>query len=86
MNSSLLKGLDIAKVVGGLSKTLGVVKQAIPVYQQLKPILNNVKDLSKIVNIINTPDKSNNSTNEVKEILNESIKKVSNTNLPTFFQ
>ena len=84
MNTSLLKGLDIAKIIGGLSKALNVVNQAIPIYEQFKPILSNVKDLSKIVNIINTPDKKED--NNIKDISFKEIKKVSNNNLPTFFQ
>ena len=83
MNYSLLKGLDIPKIIGGLSKTLNVVNQALPLYEQFKPILSNVKDLSKIINIINSPDK--NSDNKIKDKKIE-IKKVSNNNLPTFFQ
>ena len=85
MNYSILKTLDIAKIVGGLSKTLNAVKQAIPIYQQFKPILSNVKDLSKIVNIINSPEQKKEDTT-IKEAKIEEIKKVSNNNLPTFFQ
>ena len=84
MNTSLLKGLDIAKIVTSLSKTLNVVNQAIPLYEQFKPILSNVKDISKIVNIINTPDKKED--NNIKYINYKEMKKVSNNNLPTFFQ
>ncbi len=85
-NSSLLQGLSLSKIIGGLNKTLNVVNQAIPLYQKLKPILGNAKDLLNVVNIINTPENIDNKKDD--DIKNNKVieaKKVS-TNLPTFFQ
>ena len=70
--------LSLSKIITGLNKTLNVVNQAIPLYQQLKPVLSNAKDILHIVNIINTPDNKNNK-------IKIDQKKVSK-NLPTFFQ
>ncbi|MBR1416629.1 MAG: hypothetical protein IJ572_02300 [Bacilli bacterium] len=87
MNPKFLAGLDLPKIIGGISKALGVINQAIPLYQQFKPILSNVKDISKIVNIINSPDNEKIELNDnIKDAKVNEIKKVSNNNLPTFFQ
>ena len=86
MNTKLLEGLDLAKIIGGLNRTLTFANKAIPIYQQLKPIFKNASSLTNILNIMNTSD--NNSKDNIKEIepVKSPIKKVSNNNLPTFFQ
>ncbi|MBR3210646.1 MAG: hypothetical protein IKF71_01760 [Bacilli bacterium] len=45
---SFLKNIDFAGLLDGASKTLGVVNQAIPVYNQVKPIISNLKVLKNI--------------------------------------
>lgn len=91
MGNSLFGGLSLSKIVGGISKGLGLVNQALPLYNQLKPIIANGKRLMSIVNIINKPDTptksnvSNSSSNNVNTQVS-TTKKVSNNNLPTFFQ
>lgn len=49
---SLLKGIDFGGLLDGTSKTLNVINQAIPVYYQVKPIVSNLKMISKITNEI----------------------------------
>lgn len=34
-------GLTFTKVLGGISKTLGVANQIIPLYREAKPMINN---------------------------------------------
>ena len=81
------EGLNLTKVITSLSKTLDFANKAIPLYQQLKPILFNAKDLLSIANIINTPDKTDNKKVENKNLNKEiEVKKIDNQNLPTFFQ
>lgn len=41
--SSILKGINFNKILGGANKTLGFVKQAIPVYKQIRPMFGNAK-------------------------------------------
>lgn len=61
-NPGLFRGLQIFKnikfgaILDGTSKTLNVINQAIPVYYQVKPLVSNIKTLSKINNIISTGD------------------------------
>lgn len=40
---SLIKGINFNKILGGANKTLSFVKQAIPVYSQMRPMWGNVK-------------------------------------------
>lgn len=72
----IIKNLSLSSILSGLDKTLNVVNQIIPMYQKIRPLLNNSKDLLNIINNIN-----NNSIDDTKK----EIKKVDN-NLPTFFQ
>ena len=69
-------GLSILRIIGGLSKTIGVARQLIPLYKQVQPILNNS---SKILNNINnfSLNKPKNTTPVKQELIN---------NNPTFFQ
>lgn len=53
---SFLKDIDFAGLLDGASKTLSVVHQAIPVYQQVKPILSNLRTFSQIGNIFQNDD------------------------------
>ena len=71
--------INIPKLVDSLSKGLNIASKAIPLYQKIKPLLQNTDYLTNILNLIKTPVKE-----ETKKE-NISTKKVSN-NLPTFFQ
>lgn len=72
---------DLPKIINGINKTLGMLNKAIPLYQQVKPILNNATSLNNILNMIKKDDDNK----IIKKEPNKKIKKVSN-NLPTFFQ
>ena len=85
--------LSFGKVIGGLSKTLGVVNQIIPIYKEAQPIINNAKNAFGIIKefkntatnkIINNTEKN---IKPIKEKIN-AIKSAnfSNYNGPTFFQ
>lgn len=50
-------------LLNGASKTLGVINQAIPVFYQVKPIINNAKTMYRVAKEINSNDKRNTSTN-----------------------
>lgn len=41
-------GLSLSKVVGGISKTLSVANQIIPLYREAKPIIQNARGALKI--------------------------------------
>ncbi len=79
--------LTLPKILGGISKTIGVVKEVIPLYEQAKPLWNNAKTALKVLKVMNTPETTKNppskssSLNKTKEI--ESIPSIS---APQFFQ
>ena len=83
-------GLSLLKILGGLSKTIGIARQILPIYQDVKPLLQGVpkvftklSDLQNRTREISTMVNSGlytNSTSQTEEI----PKTVSNG--PTFFQ
>lgn len=89
--SPLSNTLSFSKVLSGLSKTLTVANQVLPLYKQAKPLLNN---LSNVKTILSSFTQSNNDTtsNKTKNTIssnnkNVEIKKdVNIPNLPTFFR
>ncbi len=73
------KNLDFNKILTNTSKTLGVIKEAIPVYYQVKPIISNAKTLFRVANII-----------KEDSIVDDTVATVANntdslSNNPTFF-
>ena len=79
-------------LLNGASKTLGVINQAIPVFYQVKPIINNAKTMYRVAKEINSNDRkntnTNNSNNSNNSNNNTSTNNVSNNNdvnKPNFF-
>ena len=70
---------SLTKIIGGLSKTLNVVNQLIPLYNQVKPYLGKA---NKLVNNINNFSLSQTNTPKTTQVENNQI----TNNLPTFFQ
>ena len=56
---SIIKNLNIANILDGTQKTLGVINQAIPIIYQVKPLVSNLGTIFKISNIINDKSESN---------------------------
>lgn len=83
-------GLTLPKILGGISKTLGVVNQVIPLYKEAKPMIANARNALSLVkefsntatNRVITHTKQN--TLPIKEKINNTIANSSNTG-PTFF-
>ncbi len=82
-------GLTLTKVLSGISKTLNVANQVIPIYREAKPMINNAKTIfSALKDIGKSGNTSSNvSTNtsvvETKKDTNTTV--VSNRNNPSFF-
>ncbi|MBQ8132532.1 MAG: hypothetical protein IJ193_08585 [Bacilli bacterium] len=51
----MLKGIKWGGILDGTQKTLGVINQAIPIVYQVKPMVNNMRSVFKIANMINEP-------------------------------
>ena len=76
LDESILKNIKWGTLLDGTSKTLGVINQAIPIIYQVKPIIGNMKTISKIVTNL-----SDNQDNE-KVVDN---KPTTNENKPIFY-
>ena len=79
-------------LLNGASKTLGVINQAIPVFYQVKPIINNAKTMYRVAKEINSNDRKNtntNNSNNNNSNNNTSTNNISNNNndvnKPNFF-
>ena len=70
---------SLTKIIGALSKTLNVVNQLIPLYDQVKPYLGKA---SKLMNNINNFSLSQTNTPKTNQVEKNQIP----NNLPTFFQ
>lgn len=72
MNNSF----SLIKLIGGLSKTLNIVNQLLPLYKQVKPYVGKAGQF--LTNINNLPIQ--------KKTLQPKINNQTNNNIPTFFQ
>jgi len=80
------KSFSLMKVLGGISKTLNVANQLIPLYNQAKPMISNAKNILGVLKTVNSTPINN----KIIETTNYEIKKEesynsSNFNNPTFF-
>lgn len=82
-------GLTLTKVIGGMSKTLNVVNQLLPLYKEAKPIISNAQNAFKIAKEFMIPDnntvsvKSQRKTSPSPQTKNETSLQTSNR--PVFF-
>lgn len=91
----ITNNLSISKVIKGISKTLNIANQVIPLYQQVKPIINNASSILSVFKEFNSNDDKNTTSNPSNNIkttpkvltntLSEKKELVAN-GLPTFFQ
>ena len=91
MYPSSFNSLSLGKIIGGLSKTLNIVNQALPLYKQIKPIISNASGILSIFREFNKPDTSS-SAIMLKEkstqasTVDAKTFETSGLNTPTFFQ
>lgn len=81
-------GLTFSKVLSGISKSLNIANQVIPLYQQAKPMIKNAKTIMSVLKDFN-PQEKNKANNIIKpkESNNEiEIKPQNIKNGPMFFQ
>ena len=77
--------LTFTKVLIGISKTLGVAREVIPLWQQTKPLVKNVRNAYGLIKSSNNK-KSKSDTNQakIKKITKEKTI-ISKNNSPQFF-
>lgn len=79
-------GITLAKVLSGLSKSINIAKEVIPLYESVKPMIGSVKNLPKILNSLNRGSKVSESTKEVNSSTIKTTIESSLINNPTFFK
>lgn len=78
------KSFSLIKILGGVSKTLNVANQLIPLYNQAKPMITNARNILGVLKTVNTTSSNNIETSDYK-IKKEESSNSSNFNNPTFF-
>ncbi len=81
--TNLTSSLSLGKVISGISKTLGIANQVIPIYKEVKPIIGNARNLFSIMKEFRN-DKTVVSTARTNTSNNQ-IKKINSVN-PVFFK
>lgn len=77
-------GISIVRILGSLSKTVGIVRQFAPIYKDIKPLLKKAPILfEKINSLRNTTYNIKNY--DYQDITNKTEEN-NNANGPTFFQ
>ena len=77
-------GITLAKVLSGLSKSINIATEVIPLYESVKPMIRGAKNLPKILNTLNKGSKEN-ETNKKFSTIKTTIES-SLINNPTFFK
>lgn len=85
-SSVISSGITLAKVLSGLSKTINIAKEVIPLYESVKPMIGSAKNLPKILNSLNRGYKASESTKEVNSSTIKTTIESSLINNPTFFK
>lgn len=83
-------GITLSSVLGGISKGLGILNQAIPLYKEIKPMIGSAKKVMSVLQELKV-NSNNNSTNNNKttiEVTPEEKKtvKYESQSAPVFFQ
>ncbi len=87
-------GLSLTRVIGGISKTLNVVNQVIPLYKEAKPLVNNARNAINLLKDISKTttkrviENTNKNIGPIKEKMQNitNISNISSEKGPTFFQ
>lgn len=87
------RGLTLTSILGGISKGLGIINQAIPLYREIKPMIGSARKVMSVLQelkVNNNSNNTNNTTSNNKTTINiEENKKIvneSSQSAPVFFQ
>lgn len=88
--TGLTKSLTLPKIIGGISKTLQIANQMIPLYQKAKPLITNARSIMSIMkdmgkNSIKTIEAKDATIINKKESTKKNLKKEEAPTSPTFF-
>lgn len=93
MFGAVRSGITLSSVLGGISKGLGILNQAIPLYREIKPMIGSARKVMSVLQelkVNNNSNNTNNTTSNNKTTINiEENKKIvneSSQSAPVFFQ
>lgn len=93
MFGAVRSGITLSSVLGGISKGLGILNQAIPLYREIKPMIGSARKVMSVLQelkVNNNTNNTNNTTSNNKTTINiEENKKIvneSSQSAPVFFQ
>ncbi len=93
MFGAVRSGITLSSVLGGISKGLGIINQAIPLYREIKPMIGSARKVMSVLQelkVNNNSNNTNNTTSNNKTTINiEENKKIvneSSQSAPVFFQ
>ena len=76
--NNIIKSFTLTGTLDKISKILGLANQAIPIYKEIKPMIDNTK---KVFNLVKDGNQMNSSTKKIIE-----AKAIDNKSNLTFFQ
>ena len=74
--TSTIRGINWGGLLNNVSRTLGVINQAIPVVKQAGPMLNNMKSMIRLANAF----KNETSPSKINNNQNNNINNINNVN------
>ena len=93
MFGAVRSGITLSSVLGGISKGLGIINQAIPLYREIKPMIGSARKVMSVLQelkVNNNSNNTNNSTSNNKTTIdieeNKKIVNESSQSAPVFFQ
>lgn len=78
--TGITRGLSLTKIIGGISKTLQIANQVIPLYQKAKPMISNARNM---MGILKEFTKNKSKTLEAQDFTIQNSKKKPNSSLTT---
>ncbi len=82
----ITRGFTLSRIISGLSKTLQMANQIIPLYQKARPAIQNARNMLGILKEMNkSSDKVNQNQGNSKSQTLNSTKEKTFSDTPTFF-
>ena len=79
--------ITLSSVLGNISKGLGILNQAIPLYKEIKPMIESSKKVMRVLQELKINNPSNNKTTiDIEENTNKKIVNYESQSTPVFFQ
>ena len=91
MFGAVRSGITLSSVLGGISKGLGILNQAIPLYREIKPMIGSARKVMSVLQELKVNNNSNNSNTNTKTTIDitpaeKKIVTYESQSTPVFFQ